>query len=88
MINKPDNIPNYPQDEEISLLTPEISYILFHNVILMNVCSYVIRYEVKLEREALKRIEKVNNSIDLLQGKINLLKEEAQSIKEDCDMAA
>ena len=31
------DITNYPPDQEISLATPEISYILLHDVILMNV---------------------------------------------------
>ena len=58
------NITNYPPDHEISLATPEISYILLHDVILMNVRAYAMKYQAKLKREALERNEKVNEVIE------------------------
>ena len=85
------NITNYPPDHEISLATPEISYILLHDVLLMNVRAYAMKYQAKLKREALERSEKINEAIEALVDsddpddilKVNLLKEEAQEIKDE-----
>ena len=77
------NITNYPPDQEISLVTPEISYILLHDIILMNVRAYAMKYQAKLKRETLERSEKINEAIeDLVDSdnpegitKVNLLKD-------------
>ena len=80
------DITNYPPDQDISLATPEISYILLHDVILMNVRAYAMKYQAKLKREAIERSERINEAIEELANsdnpedimKVNLLKEEAQ----------
>ena len=53
--HKSCNITNYPLDHEIPLITPEISNILLHDVILMNIRAYAMKFEGKLKREALER---------------------------------
>ena len=90
------DITNYPPDNEISLATPEISYILLHDVILMNVRAYAMKYQAKLKREAIERSEKINEAIEELANsddpeditKVNLLKEEAQEIEDERETTA
>ena len=84
-------IMDYPPDQEIPLISPEITNILLHDVILMNVRSYTMKYEGQIKREALEKSTKINDAIEELinsddtedMKKVNLLKEEAQELEDE-----
>ena len=90
------NITNYLPNLEIPQATPEIPYTLLHDLILMNVRMYAMKFQAQLRREALEKSEKVNEEIERLVNyddpedivKVNLLKNKAQDIEDEGDAAA
>ena len=73
-----------------------ISHTLLHDIILLEVRAYSLKYAANMKRKMLKRMEELN---DLIEQKINsdmtedmdmveVLKQEVQDIEDERDMAA
>ena len=84
-------ISEYPPDHEIPTLTPEISNTLLHDVILMEVRKYTLKYQAEKKREMLRKEKEINNKIEeLIESddlndimKVRTLKEEAQQLEDE-----
>ena len=72
-----------------------IPHVLLHDVLLLHNWSYTLKYAANQKEKMLRRLKDLNNKIDEKVNSIedediemvNLLKQEAQDLEDECDMA-
>ena len=73
-----------PTNDQYASAEFEIGYSLLHDVVLMEVRLFVMKYEAKKRREENEKKESIESEID--KTRIDELKEELQKIDDECDL--